>query len=231
MALRSKAELRRVVALAHAAAGKLANERAEAYRIHIEWALRQPGSRGGPISFNAAAKRLNERNIESALGGRWRGHQVQRVAARLGLHHPLAYVKADVARAKVQALWQSHPEYTIEQVIDSVGGERRLGVSRVRNLLRVYRRTAAERSVIHKTVGWRIDNWTPARIRVAALWKQNPAYTAQEALQKLGPRYGVSVQWVRQVLHECWRETAKHTAREGKKGRRCFGRYYPRKAK
>lgn len=69
--LRSKTERRKITALAHAALGRAANERAEAYRPFIEWALRQPGINGRPISFLAAAHKLNERNIESPIGAPW----------------------------------------------------------------------------------------------------------------------------------------------------------------
>ena len=71
--LRSKAERRRVAALGAAAGAKAAMERAEAYRLHVEWALRQPGVNGKPITFSAAANKLNERNIESSMGRRWSG--------------------------------------------------------------------------------------------------------------------------------------------------------------
>ena len=67
--LRSKAERRRIAALAAAAGAKAAMERAEAYRLHIEWALRQPGVNGRPITFCSAARKLNERNIESPRAG------------------------------------------------------------------------------------------------------------------------------------------------------------------
>jgi DNA invertase Pin-like site-specific DNA recombinase len=43
--LRSRAWGRHVAATAHAALSKAAMERAEAYRLHIEWAFRQPGMR------------------------------------------------------------------------------------------------------------------------------------------------------------------------------------------
>jgi hypothetical protein len=68
MGLRSKAELRRISALGRAALIKSANERAEAYRMHIEWALRQPGLFGNrPISFRAAA--INSTSDTSRRGG------------------------------------------------------------------------------------------------------------------------------------------------------------------
>jgi hypothetical protein len=89
--LRSKAERRRVIALGIAAWEKAAVERAEAYRLHIEWALRQPGLYGRPIAFSSAAGKLNERNIESPMGGRWTGlNRVQhgRPGRRLSARRP-----------------------------------------------------------------------------------------------------------------------------------------------
>jgi hypothetical protein len=56
--LRSKAWQRKIAAMGRAALVNLANENAEAHRLNIEWALRQPGSFGGAISFRAAANRL-----------------------------------------------------------------------------------------------------------------------------------------------------------------------------
>jgi len=45
---RSKVYQRRVGAMGRAAMRKLAMQQAEQYRVHIEWALRQPGFRGLP---------------------------------------------------------------------------------------------------------------------------------------------------------------------------------------
>jgi len=87
---RSKAEQRRCSRLANAANSKAAMERAEAYRAHVEWALRQPGIRERPISLRLAADALNERNIPSPRGGRWGGEQLKRLGNRLGLRHPPA---------------------------------------------------------------------------------------------------------------------------------------------
>ena len=58
---RSKAFRRRIRVLAAKALHQAAMERAEAYRVHIEWALRQPGT-GRPIMTPAAA----------SPGGAWR---------------------------------------------------------------------------------------------------------------------------------------------------------------
>jgi DNA invertase Pin-like site-specific DNA recombinase len=84
-AARSKAEQRRCSRLANAANSKVAMERAEAYRAHVEWALRQPGIRGRPITHQRAADLLNERNFKSPTGDRWRWGQVRHLGRRLGL--------------------------------------------------------------------------------------------------------------------------------------------------
>jgi hypothetical protein len=66
-----KAEQRRISALGRAAKSKAAMERAEAYRVHLEWALNHPGRFGRPITFRRAAERLNERQLPSPMGSRW----------------------------------------------------------------------------------------------------------------------------------------------------------------
>ena len=65
---RSKTFRRRLQALAIAAKRKAALERAEAYRVHIEWALNHAGRFGRPISFRAAAGKLNERQLPIIYG-------------------------------------------------------------------------------------------------------------------------------------------------------------------
>ncbi len=67
----SKTFRRRLRTLAAAALRKAAMERAQAYRVHIEWALRQQDKFGRPVSRNGAADKLNELHLESPMGGRW----------------------------------------------------------------------------------------------------------------------------------------------------------------
>lgn len=116
--LRPKSWQQYVSALGRAALTKEANERAEAYRLYIEWALGQPGRRGRLISFRGAAIKLNERNIETPLGGQWRGHHVQRMAARLKLNHPLARMPEQLARDGVRALFKQGPNLTAPEVLE-----------------------------------------------------------------------------------------------------------------
>lgn len=101
----SKAWQRRVRTLAQRARDKAAMERAEAYRMHLEWALRQPGKYGRPISLRAAADKLNGRNIESPMGGRWWGPAIMRMGRRLGLHHPLATRRRPVMQKHRDMRW------------------------------------------------------------------------------------------------------------------------------
>lgn len=118
--MRCKAWQRRVSALGRAALSREALERAQACRMVIEWALRRPGVNGRPISFRAAAIKLNERNIETPMGGRWRGHQLQRMARRLGLDHPVAYMPENLAPTRFRAVWEERPYLTAPQVVAAV---------------------------------------------------------------------------------------------------------------
>jgi DNA invertase Pin-like site-specific DNA recombinase len=222
LALRSKAWQRRVSALGRAALSKAAVERAEAYRLHIEWALRQPGMYGRPISRRAAANKLNERNIESAMGGRWSGDQLLRMAHRLGLHPPRARLPREESQARVRAIWKQHPEFTAKQVIESLGPERPLGVTVIEKLLRECRRATAKHNQVHKQVGWCLDRWTAARIRVGAIWKRHPEFTARQVIEKLGPEYSERVRWVQQIMKECWRASARHRPKQWRTGRRFY---------
>jgi DNA invertase Pin-like site-specific DNA recombinase len=70
---RSKAFRRRIRILSAKGLHQAALERSEAYRVHIEWALRHQDESGKPISLNAAADKLNERNLpgpRAAVGSR-----------------------------------------------------------------------------------------------------------------------------------------------------------------
>ncbi len=207
LALRSKAERRRVAALGKAAWEKAAVERAEAYRLHIEWALRQPGLYERPIAFSAAASKLNERSIESPMGGCWTGNQLQRMARRLQLLHPPASLRLDVARARIQALWTQNSELTGKQVIVRLGlrNQHLLGIYRAQHLLKECRLAAAKRSPVHTRVGWWLDSRTAVRIRISAICKRHPEYTAKHVLSILRPEHSVRLRWVNQVMNECWR--------------------------
>src|SRR6516165_10022264 len=121
MALLSKTKRRRVSAMGRAALTKLAMERAQAYRVHIEWAFRQPGRYGRPISRRDAANKLNELNIPCAMGGRWAGEQLLRMAHRIGLNPPPARLPGEVSRALVRSIWKQHPDVTAQQVKESLG--------------------------------------------------------------------------------------------------------------
>jgi DNA invertase Pin-like site-specific DNA recombinase len=79
MAGKSRTEQRAIRALAMEAKGKAALARAEALRPQIEFALK------GGASLRAAAEGLNERGIESPLGGRWHAPSLLKAARKLGL--------------------------------------------------------------------------------------------------------------------------------------------------
>lgn len=219
----SKAERRRISALGGAAKTKAAMERAEAYRAHIEWALRQPGFfPERRISFNCAADKLNERNIEGPKGGSWTGNQLQAMAIRLGIYHPLAFLKREEARARVRAVWKEHPGFSVRQVAASASLEHPLGITRTERLLREYRVAAASRDPVHKRVGWHLDKFTAARIRIGTIWKRHPEFTAKQVIRRLGPKYAVRLPWVQKVMKECWRASANPTPKYWRIGRRAW---------
>jgi DNA invertase Pin-like site-specific DNA recombinase len=222
--LRSKSWQRHVSALGRAALCREADERAQAYRVYIEWALNRSRPDGRPISFSAAAKNLNERQIETPLGGRWRGHHLQRMARRLKLDHPVAYMPQKLARARVRALWKDQPYLTAPQVVAAVsaGAPRRLDLRRAYPLIRECREEAARRSQIHQKAGWSVDMRTATRIRISELWKRHPEFTAKQIIDQLGglPRGHAREKWVQNVLHECWRVSAKVGPKRSRVGRK-----------
>ena len=224
LARRSRAYRQRLVVLASAARSKGAKKRAEAYRLHIEWALRQSGINDKPISLSSAARKLNERNIQTSTGGRWTGHQLERMALRLGIHHPRR-MSREMARARVHTIWKQHPELTTKQIVARIAGEHTLGIKRARELLTECRIVAAKRSPMQRKTGWRIDYWTSARVRIGALWMRHPEFTAQQVVEKLRPQHSLRKLWVRKILKQCWRSSGRHSSEQLRIGRRVYGSY------
>lgn len=225
VACRSKAERRRFNALGLSALVKIANERAEGYRLHVEWALRQPGRKGTPISYSQAAVRLNERNIPSPMGGRWSGHQLSRITHRLGINHPLVRHPLSVAEAHIRAVWMRHPEFDVSQIRANCGLVHPPYRTRTLALLRKCRRATLRRSPAHDFVGRRLDKWTAARLEVAEVYKRHPGFTKEQILRKLGlgnsPR---ELRWVVRIVADCRHANAGHTVLL----RRTKGRVYRR---
>jgi hypothetical protein len=203
----SKAWQRRVTALGHAAIKKAALERAEAYRLHVEWAFRQPNpySSARPISFYRAANVLNARNIESPMGRRWTGAQLQRMGTRLQLNHPRSTVPIEAKEARVRAIWKEQPETTAKQLIAIVESDYPLGKDYAYKLLKAHRLAASKRSDVHRKMGWRIDCRTPTRILISKIIKRHPQFTATQVIEELGPGPFRRTHWIRQVVEECRR--------------------------
>jgi DNA invertase Pin-like site-specific DNA recombinase len=166
--LRPKSWQRKVSALGRAALIQEANDRAEGYRVYIEWAQKQPGRNGRLISFRGAAIRLNERNIETPLGGTWRSHHIQRMATRLGLDHPLARMPEMFARTRVAELFRLRPNLTGAQVVANMGTAHPLWIRRAYALLKECRRDAAKRSPVHNQVGWYLVTELPIEFGLAS---------------------------------------------------------------
>jgi DNA invertase Pin-like site-specific DNA recombinase len=231
----SPAVFRRIRDASIAARKRIAAERLEAHRLHIEWAFRQPGAHGAgrPISYNAAAAKLNDRNIESLTGGgRWTGSGLIRAARQLGLSPPPGQVPQRVVQARVRQLWKQNPEITAAQLRATAGLDHPLGFSNSYKFLRECRLAAAARSAIHKQRKWNVDQLTTVRIRISAISKRHPKFTALQVIQELGPGAARSPKWVKQVLSECRsasalekhrRENRRHNSRKLAKNRARHG--------
>jgi DNA invertase Pin-like site-specific DNA recombinase len=205
----SKAFRRRLQASAAAALRKAAMERAEAYRVHIEWALAQPGIEGKPISFHGAGEKLNALHIPSPMGGRWSSMNVADVAVRLRLREKPARVPREVLQKRVDDVWKQHPYCTARQVIEMLKPQYSIGTTWAWRFLRHSREAAAKRSACHRLLRWPLDRRTAARIRISAIWAKHPEFSARRVMDKLGPKHAVGLHWVQQVMRECWRASAR----------------------
>jgi hypothetical protein len=207
--MHSKAFRRRLQACAAVALRKAAIERAEAYRIHIEWALSQPGLHGQPITFGGAGEKLNELQIPSPMGGRWSSMNVADIAVRLKLREKPIRVPRKVLQERVQALWRSHPDCTGREVVEVLKPEHSICIARAWAFLRNCREAAAKRGATLQRMAWQLDQHTAARIRIGTIWERHPEFTAQRVLKELAPKHSVGIRWVQQILRECWQATAR----------------------
>src|SRR5208283_2662879 len=178
---------------------------------------------------NAAAKKLNELNLPSPMGGCWCSVNVANIAPRLGLCALRIRVPQEVLQARVRAIWKQHPDFSAKQVIASLGPEYTLGIGRAWALLRGCRKAAARRDAAQRRIGWHLDCWTADRIRISSIWRRRPDFTAKEVLEKLGPIPVLRIACVRQVLRECLLSSAKLSRKQRLIGRRIYspwrGRY------
>jgi DNA invertase Pin-like site-specific DNA recombinase len=148
MASYSKAKIERLRVLSVAAIRKAAMQNAEVYRAHLEWALRQPGLNGRPISVAAAADLLNERNIPTPRGGRWWGETVMRMGQRLGIHHGLAVPHRCTPYKYRHGYWGMDLPATLYNADGTLTVVGRAAVAKVRRqLVNVYRQTTPRRNV------------------------------------------------------------------------------------
>lgn len=226
--LRPKSWQRHVSALGRAALVREADDRAQAYRVFIEWALKQPGRAGKLISFRGAALRLNERNIKTPLGGSWRGHHIQRMARRLGIDHPLARMPVGFARARVRAIYKQHPDITAPKLVAAMETAHPLWDRRGYALLKECHRDAAKRSPVHRRVGWPLDHKTANRIRVGELWRRHPELTGKQVIAVLKLEPNVPLKWVQQIMNDCWKAYIKPKGKRRRAGRRFYNSWRSR---
>ena len=192
-----------IQAQAHAGKRRAAMERAETYRGHIEWAFRQPGTNGRAISCMAAANELNDRDIPSPMGTTWSGTQIASMARRLGLNPTPARISPKLSPVLIKEIWEKQPGVTAPEALAKLGPKHPLGLDRAMKLLTVCRKSEANRSAVHKKIGWHIDCRTHLRIRISATWQKHPKWTAGQIISELGSSPLMSVRWVQRVLREC----------------------------
>jgi DNA invertase Pin-like site-specific DNA recombinase len=215
---RPKAFQRRFQALSAAAHVKAATERAEAYRVHIEWALSQPGIGGRLITYTGAAEKLNEQNLESCMGGRWYSQGVANMARRLGLPDRPRVAPRGELETRVRVIFKEDPAIVAREVLAKLRIEYRVGKNRALDALRSCREAAAKHSTAQRQMGWRLDVRTPTRIRIAAIWKRHPEFTATQVIRNL--RLKECVPWVQKTMGECRRASGKHSPGQRRAGRR-----------
>jgi len=218
---RSKAWLRRFWVAGQAARERAANERAEAFRLQVEWALRQTGWQGEVISFHEAAKKLNERGVLSPWGRSWSGSQIRRMARRLKLqHHCRGHVTASDMRVGVRAMLTANPLLTVDQLRKDARWGHTLDGARMYPVVKRYRREVAAREPIYNQVGWRVDYWTIVRVHIVRILRRKPKLIAWQVLEQL--RFsGIRLDWVRKVMRD-------HRARSCEESRR-RNRYWNKK--
>lgn len=221
---------RRLQEAARGALHRAAMERAEAYRIHIEWALSQPGLHGNPISFANAGEKLNGLQIPSPMGGRWRSFNVAAIAEKLKLREKPGRMPPEVLRQRVKAIWTSHPGCSTQQVMEMLMPDVSVCAAHAKALLRTCRKSAAERSAIHKEIGWHLDERTGARICISAIWSSHPEYTGRRVLKSIGPKHSVPLAFIQKTMRECWRASEGHTPEQLRLGRRNPSRISPETA-
>ena len=125
-------------------------------------------------------------------------------------------------RIAASAIWRQHPEFTAQQVIQSLGTERPVGYARVCALLRECHLAAAKHSPVQKQLRWRLDRWTAARVRVSAIWKRHPEFTARQIMRNLKPQHAVPASFVQKVMRQCWRASARRSPAQRLTGRRVY---------
>jgi len=201
----SKARRMRITRLGHVSIQKAAKERAEAYRLQVEWAFRQSSRYGSgrPISFQAAADRLNDRGIPSPFGGSWAGGQLVRYANRLGIHPRPGTVPQDKVKEWVRKTLEDNPDITAYDLRNTPGLDHPIGVENSFRLLKACRMGEINRNRTSKKIGWKIDCRTTTRIRVSQLLERRPSLTARQVIVALGPGLYRKPKWIEQVMQEC----------------------------
>src|SRR5215472_10112853 len=87
--------------------------------------------------------------------------------------------------------------------LSRLGRIRRLHRERARVLARCNVMAAALRTVNRTLLG--------IQVRVSAIWKRHPEFTARQILRNLKPQDAVPASLVQKVMRQCWRGSARRS--------------------
>jgi DNA invertase Pin-like site-specific DNA recombinase len=230
-AKRSRAFRSRLRTRINAGRRKAAMERAEAYRVHIEWALNNRDRWGNPVSFRGAAIKLNQQQLASPMGGSWTSRTVRNMAFRLGFCNRIAYLPTNILQGRAHAVYKLHPEMTVKQLIAMLSLKYSVGIVRAAAAARRCRESDANSSWAQRRINWPLDRFTSLRIRISEAWKQHPGFSGRQVIAKLELENSVRLKWVQRILNDCWKASGRYSREQRRMGRRSLAaRRSPRRS-
>jgi hypothetical protein len=125
------------------------------------------------------------------------------MARRLRLDHPQAFfISDDELHAGLCEILPKVPLSTVEELVQNPHWPRPLGRGRVHKALQKYRAELVRDEPEYKRIGWQLDRWTEMRLKVLRIKRKKPKLFAYAIYDQLVPNPGVTVHWVRQIIHE-----------------------------
>jgi hypothetical protein len=125
------------------------------------------------------------------------------MARRLKLDHPqFFFISDDELHLGVREIMAKSPLCTVESLVKNPHWPRPLGRGRVHKALKKYRAELVRGEPEYGRIGWHLDRWTEIRLRVMHIKRKKPHLFAYAIYDRLVSNPGVTVHWVRQIIHE-----------------------------